>query len=212
MENPAAVVLEVPVAEPDGGEYDISEPVHTRGSTHAAAPEHAGPCCKGCEAPLAEGAILCTACGMNQKTGKKLGTAIDKSPVRASAASEAPAGTLKKMLMWAGGIVGGVGVLIGLAFVMPQFASNIFLGIAILGLVLWTVGTIWSIWVATADNIGLRLLCRFVPFVGLVVIIMKSVSDWDEMKVPMLTWIFGMVVAIVGYGLYIGAAVAHAIN
>jgi hypothetical protein len=213
-DNPAegttlGAAIDLPPAD-TGGEYDVYEPVQpkTRELEVPVFDEVALTArCKGCKSPMSEGAILCTQCGMNQKTGKKLGTSVAKA-VTETEKDKPASGAMKTVLMWIGGVIAAIAAVALFVGFVPQMASKVFAGVAIVGVVIASLGLIWSVLNATQDNIGLRLLCRFVPFVGIIVVIGKCFSDWDEMKVPVLTWIFGMGVAVVGYFLWIGAAVA----
>ena len=45
------------------------------------------------------------------------------------------------------------------------------------------------------------------PFLGIAMIIKMCLTDWDEIKVPVLTMLTGIVLALLGYGGWIGTAV-----
>lgn len=189
-------------AEAGSAELDFAPAPGTPRGKSSPAPQISVPVggvlCKGCRSPLAENAILCTSCGMNQRTGKKLGTAIDGPPAGSrerepSAPSKAP-----KPLHWITAAIGVLALAAATAFVVPSIAETVCLGIIIVGAIVSFVGSVWAILAATADNMGIRVLCILIGIVALVVVIWKSVTDWQEMKAPMLTWFSGWAIIAVG--------------
>jgi hypothetical protein len=226
-EAPAAAPRELDLLDPPppppqaAGEYDLHD---TAKPAARSAPPRPAPVATGrrasadadcidCGKPLPPGAVLCLSCGMNQKTGRKLDTAVEKPPMALAAArAKAPvksSGGLAKWI-WIGGAVvaAGAAVLVAM-FVFPEISVKIFAGIGIAGLIIFSLGMWWATYVATADNLGLRLACRYVPFVGIIVVITRSISSWDEMKAPVITLFTGMVIGVAGLVLYLGTA-AHA--
>jgi hypothetical protein len=224
--KPAKKAAKAPAAKPakapefegvGGGEYDLNEPAKAAPVARAAV---AGGCA-GCGAALADGAVVCIKCGMNQKTGKKLGTAVDRSGsngrtvgMSASAPAAKPSGmsaVMNSVWIWPVILFVGLGLvgLVGIFMLPPKTGVNVCLGVAIAGLIINVIGTMWGIRTACGDNIGLRLACRFVPFLGWVLILMKSFSEWDEMKVPVLTLLTGIGVGGMGLVMWL-VACAHA--
>jgi hypothetical protein len=81
VDDPARQSAQVEAA----GEYDFNEPAvmpkpKVEGTTKVVAGSTA---CKGCTVMIPPGAVICTRCGMNQTTGKKMSTKVKGPDVEA---------------------------------------------------------------------------------------------------------------------------------
>ena len=161
-------------------EMDLAEP------EPVPRPAKPGATCKGCGNAMAAGAVLCTSCGMNQQTGQKLGTAISREKAPKIPGKAAAVGML--LLKIGGAMVGTVAVVAILAMVNLEYAKYAAIAItAVIGVLIHIVGTRGAIIEATDGNLGMRLLCRFVPFLALILITMRCTKDWESMKTHVLT-------------------------
>jgi hypothetical protein len=129
-ENPAAgASLEVPVVEP-AGEYDMTEPVQRHAAPVEQAPPEPTARCRGCQAPMPEGGVLCTSCGMNQQTGKTISTKVKGPGMEAGDVARVAGRVVLSM------VVGGIASLLGAGLWLVIMLVT---GYAI-GIVAWVIG------------------------------------------------------------------------
>ncbi|HEY4329664.1 MAG TPA: hypothetical protein VGN88_08000, partial [Phycisphaerae bacterium] len=142
--------------------------------------------CPQCKAALKQpDAVICTSCGMNLRTGKRLGTAVAvQSPGTqprggfnkgANANADGKKASATPLIL---GLVIGVMAALGgaaaLAYFAPQISRQFGVYIAIGGAILASLALWWATYISTADNMALRLACRFIPFIGIAVVITRS--------------------------------------
>jgi pyruvate dehydrogenase E2 component (dihydrolipoamide acetyltransferase) len=127
---PAAPAKPAAPAPQAGGEYDFHDPTTPTARTAPAKPAAKRSAKKGacidCGKPLAPGAVLCMSCGMNQQTGRKLDTAIEKPPMalaaaRAKGPEKTSGGAAKWIGIGAAAVVLGAGAYVAM-YVYPGFA------------------------------------------------------------------------------------------
>jgi pyruvate dehydrogenase E2 component (dihydrolipoamide acetyltransferase) len=138
-DDPSAISNTLPAPDPAPqtfGEYDLHDPSAptARAASHKPAPAaksssrraSKGNACIDCGKPLTPGAVLCMACGMNQQTGRKLDTSIEKPPMALAAElKKEPAKAPQKLGKWIG--IGVAVLVLGAAayvamYVYPGFA------------------------------------------------------------------------------------------
>ena len=112
----------------DAGEYGITEPPAP--VTPVARPPVLGSACPGCTNLIPADAVICTRCGYNKKTGKKMGTAVKGAGLEASDVAKTAGKVMLSMVV--GGAVAIVGAIIWLTIIY-------FLNLQI-GIVAWLLG------------------------------------------------------------------------
>lgn len=133
------------------------------------APAPAAAACPGCAAPLAEGAVICTQCGLNLQTGQKLGmeagsrhNPVPAVPARGggATASRSPADDRVPIPVWIWAIA-GVFLLLFVAGWLTEGGAVAFQGIT--GLFALVIG-IWVLVDAFQDSASQGVLTLCVPF------------------------------------------------
>lgn len=66
--------------------------------------------------------------------------------------------------------------------------------LVIIGYILMAIGAIWILVLAFQDSILIGVLCLIIPLFGIYAV----VKTWPESKPPLLTYLAGFAVAVVG--------------
>ncbi len=134
MDDPGAQAAAAMPKEEEAGEYELNEPV--------AAPKPVAPkaavgikACKGCSGMLAPGAVLCTRCGLNQTTGKKMATSVKGPGVEGGDVAKAAGKVVLSM------VLGGVtAVICAVLWIVVEVMTGFRFGLAAVGIGLATGG------------------------------------------------------------------------
>lgn len=164
------------------GEYDMVAPPPT--PKPVARPMITG-VCKSCQNPLQSGAVLCTRCGMNQATGKKISTKIagtgpDVGKVAVVAGKMALSMVLGGVMsvicavLWLlillfvhftiGYMAIGVGFLIGWVIRLVNPYGGTLAGLASAGFALFSLALVKGVLLLGAAHMGIDLIKVFSPF------------------------------------------------
>lgn len=119
--------------------------------------------CTACGAPMEPGAVFCTRCGVNTKTGQRIGTRVEKAPKEPKAKTRrGPSPLLDPM--WSG--LGALAVLGGVAALGMSNTDALPFAAAILLLYTLVFG-IWMLIDAFQNSVVSGLLYIFLPFYAL---------------------------------------------
>ncbi|MGN6366944.1 MAG: hypothetical protein ACTHN5_01655 [Phycisphaerae bacterium] len=156
-----------------------------------------------------DGEFVCSRCFSKRRTMVRPRTS---STTYTAASTQAPA---KATPLWltllyiGGGIFATIVLMLAISYFLPDLSRKVFGWTAVVGVIIFFFALRWATYIAAADNLPLRLACRYIPLVGIVVVIRRSLIDWGEMQAAVFTTIGAMVVAVAAGAFWFGIAVTQ---